>query len=123
MCLWYPGLGITEATRQGYLLGQNFDPEDPPETLEAGGYTYGREFLLETQRLDIKRALNAYDGPVLILHGDRDSIAPLIFSQEAEKILANCTLRVVPGGGHGFWGYQETQALNDMLEFFGAQIS
>jgi hypothetical protein len=123
MCLWYPGFGITEATRQGFLLGQNFDPLDPPETLEAGGYTYGRAFLLETQRLNIKGACASYDGPVLILHGDRDYIAPLIFSQEAEQVFPDCTLRVVPGGSHGFWGYQETQALNDMVEFFTALIA
>jgi pimeloyl-ACP methyl ester carboxylesterase len=96
---------------------------DPPETLEAGGYTYGRAFLLETQRLNIKEACASYNGPVLILHGDRDYIAPLIFSQEAEQVFPDCTLRVVPGGSHGFWGYQETQALNDMVEFFTAQIS
>ena len=35
MCLWYPGFGVTDAVRRGFLLGSFFNPIDLPDTLEA----------------------------------------------------------------------------------------
>ena len=122
MCLWYPGFGVTDATRHGFLLGSFFNPVDLPDTLEAAGYTYGKAFLREAQALDYQSACKAYSGPVLILHGDADFIAPISYSYEVENIFPNCTLQVVPGGYHGFYGWQEMKALNDMMDFFEANI-
>ena len=122
MCLWYPGFGVTDATRHGFLLGSFFNPIEPPETLEAAGYTYGREFLREAQALDYKSACRSYSGPVLILHGDADFIAPISYSEEVKDIFPDCTLQVVPGGYHGFYGWQEMRALDDMLKFFQSHI-
>ena len=118
MCLWYPGFGVADATRHGFLLGSLFNPFDPPETLEAAGYTYGREFLQEAKALDYQSACRSYTGPVMILHGDADFIAPISYSYEVAKLFQNCTLQVVPGGYHGFYGWQEMKALDDMLSFF-----
>ena len=118
MCLWYPGFGVTDAVRRGFLLGSFFNPIDLPDTLEAAGYTYGKGFLQEARALDYKSACQSYSGPVLILHGDLDFIAPISYSYEAEKWFPDCTLQVVPGGFHGFYGWQERKALNDMLDFF-----
>ena len=118
MCLWYPGFGVADATRHGFLLGSFFNPFDPPETLEAAGYTYGREFLQEAKALDYQSACRSYTGPVMILHGDADFIAPISYSYEAAELFQNCTLQVVPGGYHGFYGFQELKALDDMLSFF-----
>ena len=118
MCLWYPGFGVTDAVRHGFLLGSFFNPIDLPDTLEAAGYTYGKGFLQEARALDYKSACQSYSGPVLILHGDLDFIAPISYSYEAEKWFPDCTLQVVPGGFHGFYGWQEMKDLNDMLDFF-----
>lgn len=118
MCLWYPGFGVADAVRHGFLLGSFFNPFDLPETVEAAGYTYGRGFLQEAKALDYQSACRSYSGPVMILHGDADFIAPISYSYEAEKLFQNCTLQVVPGGYHGFFGWQEMKALNDMLDFF-----
>ena len=118
MCLWYPGFGVTDAVRRGFLLGSFFNPIDLPDTLETAGYTYGKGFLQEARALDYKSACQSYSGPVLILHGDLDFIAPISYSYEAENLFPDCTLQVVPGGFHGFYGWQEMKALNDMLDFF-----
>ncbi len=122
MCLWYPGFGVTDAVRHGFLLGQLFDPADPPETLTAAGYTFGEDFLRETAALDYTSACRSYDGPVLILHGDQDFIAPIAFSFEVSREFRNCTLKVMPGGFHGFWGFQEIEALETMTQFLMDQL-
>lgn len=122
MVLWYPGFGITDAVQHGFLLGTFFDPENLPETVAAAGYTYGRTFLEEVMALDVTAACQSYEKPVLILHGDRDFVAPIMFSFEMSSVFPDCTLNVVPGGYHGFWGFQELKALEDMTNFIKENI-
>lgn len=118
MCLFYPGFAIKDTVQHGFLLGSFFDPKNPPETLDAAWYTYGRGFLEEAAAVDYESACADYDNPVLILHGDQDFIAPLFYSIPMTHVLSDCTLQVVPGGGHGFYGWQEEKALDDMVAFF-----
>lgn len=46
--------------------------------------------------------IGAYEGPVLILHGDKDELVPLYYSQEALKEYKNAELIVLEGQKHGF---------------------
>ncbi len=117
LCLWYPGFGITAGVRSGTLLGECFSPADPPETLTAAGYTFGRQFIREAQSLDIASACRNYRNPVLILHGDSDRIAPITYSFEMQKEFPDCSLNVFPGGYHGFTGFQELEALDATVRF------
>ncbi len=117
MCLWYPGFGVTATTHFGFFLGEMYAPWDPPETLEIAGYTYGKAFLEEAAALDLTEPMQNYDRPVLIIHGDRDFIAPVVFSFGAANIFPDCTLEVVPGGFHGFLLFQEMIALEHTLAF------
>lgn len=118
MCLFYPGFAIKDTVRHGFLLGSFFDPRNPPETLDAAWYTYGRGFLEEAAAVDYESACADYDNPVLIIHGDRDFIAPIHFSMQMTHVFEDCTLQVVPGGFHGFFDWQEKKALEDMVSFF-----
>lgn len=123
MCLWYPGFGVGDAVRHGFLLGQTFDTENLPDTLTAAGYTFGRGFLEEAKGLDCASACRNYSGPVLILHGDLDFVAPIMYSFQMSEEFPNCELKVVPGGYHGFWGFQELKALEDMTAFLEENIA
>ena len=62
------------------------------------------------------------DAPTLLIHGEKDPLVPLSHS---EKILAEFKARnvptellVIPGGGHGFKGDDETRARNAMVSWF-----
>ena len=122
VCLWYPGFGIGDTTRHGFFLGQFFFPRFPPPVLEVAGYRFGREFLREAQELEVASACRKYTNPVLILQGDQDFIAPLFYTLDLLEEFPDCTLHVIPGGGHGFWGLQELEALDAMVTFFREQI-
>lgn len=122
LVLWYPGFGVSDAVRHGFLLGEFFDPQDPPETITAAGYTYGRTFLEEVKDLDVSAACRSCTQPVMILHGDQDFVAPIVFSFAMSHEFPDCTLNVVPGGYHGFWGFQELKALEDMTSFIKEHI-
>ncbi len=123
MCLWYPGFAVRDNARHGFLLGVPFDSQNPPETVSAASYTFGRDFIKEVQQMNYESAIESYDGPVMIIHGTHDFVAPLFFSFEVQDLFQDLTMRVVPGGYHGFFGLQEIGALNDMLSFFEEHIS
>ena len=76
----------------------------------------------DAKSLDYETAIREYDGPVLILHGDRDFIAPPIFSFWARDRFQDCTLHVVPGGFHGFFMEQELLSLEDTARFLREQL-
>ena len=122
LCLWYPGFNAAATTQHGMLLGQFFNPFDPPETMEIAGFTYGRDFIREAQALDCVSICQSVQQPVLILHGDADFVVPLVSSIALEPQFPDAELKVFPGGGHGFWGLQELEALGDMVSFLKDHI-
>lgn len=63
LILLAPGEVIKEATRAGTFLGQKFDPADPPEYIKCWGlYKLGRDYLVQTQELDIYGVSSSYQG-------------------------------------------------------------
>lgn len=61
--------------------------------------------------------IGAYEGPVLILHGDKDELVPLYYSQEALKEYKDAELIVLEGQKHGFDLNGRQQAIEYLKEF------
>ncbi|MBO7457215.1 MAG: alpha/beta hydrolase [Paludibacteraceae bacterium] len=97
-----PGSVIKEACQGGKFFNARFDPQNPPEYIRCWGVMkLGREYLLTTQQLDIFGTAAAYQGPVLLLHGDKDKIVPLWCSEKyLETYGDRAALRVIPGVNH-----------------------
>lgn len=68
------------------------------------------EWLLR-DRFDNAARLPEVTAPVLILHGDRDTLIPLAQAQRLAKLAQNATLVVVPRAGHELVALPETPAL------------
>ena len=114
-----PGSVIKEACQGGKFFNATFDPKDPPEFIRCWGiYKLGREYLVTTQQLDIFGTSAAYDGPVLLLHGDRDGIVPMWCSEQyLETYSANATLKVVEGENHTITRRRK-QVIGETVTFF-----
>ena len=114
-----PGSVIKEACQGGKFFNATFDPKDPPEYIRCWGiYKLGREYLVTTQQLDIFGTSAAYDGPVLLLHGDRDGIVPMWCSERyLETYGSHATLKVVEGENHTITRRRK-QVINETVEFF-----
>ena len=114
-----PGSVIKEACQGGKFFNATFDPKNPPEYIRCWGiYKLGREYLVTTQQLDIFGTSAAYDGPVLLLHGDRDGIVPMWCSEQyLEAYGANATLKVVEGENHTITRRRK-QVIGETVEFF-----
>lgn len=114
-----PGSVIKEACQGGKFFNARFDPQDPPEYIRCWGFMkLGREYLLTTQQLDIFGTAAAYKGPVLLLHGDKDSIVPLWCSEKyLETYGDRATLRVIHGVNHTITTHRK-EVVADAVEFF-----
>ena len=89
-----------------------------PETSNALGITISRKYNEDAVSFDYYEHIPSYTGPVLILHGDKDPIVPLRYSERARDVLANAELIVFPGQGHGFMGQARDDAKEKEADFF-----
>ena len=114
-----PGSVIKEACQGGKFFNARFDPKDPPEYICCWGlYKLGREYLVTTQQLDIYGTAAAYQGPVILLHGDRDGIVPMWCSERyLEAYGSHATLKVVEGENHTITRRRK-QVVRETVEFF-----
>lgn len=75
---------------------------DIPETLDFWNLTLGSGFFRALRTMDVPKAIAAYRGPVLLLHGDEDPIVPIEYSRRAAEDYADAALVEFPGEKHGF---------------------
>ncbi len=68
-----------------------------------GTHHFGRNFFLELRKMkDVYKKATCYEGPVQIIHGNKDSIVPLSDSERLMKLYRQAHIGVIPGAGHGF---------------------
>ena len=89
-----------------------------PETSDARGVKISRKYNEDAVSFDLYEKIPAYTGPVLILHGDKDPIVPLSYSERARDVYPNAELIVYKGQGHGFMGKSRDEAKKAETEFF-----
>lgn len=80
----------------------------------------GRAYFEPLLNYDIYAEIAAYDKDVLLIHGDADRIVPLSYSERALEVYPSAELKVIPGGGHGFYGQDAQQAMEDIVEYLEA---
>ena len=88
-----------------------------PETVSIMGVKVSRMYDEDATSFNLYDMLPQYPGPVLILHGDKDPIVPLRYSEKAAETFPNAQLIVYPGQGHGFTGTAAQKALDAETAF------
>lgn len=98
-----PAWHIPEDARRGVILDVPFDPEHIPEELELwDGYVLGNNYLRVAMTLDVETAIDRYDGPVFIVHGEADASVPVARAHMAAERYKNADLVIIPGDTHCF---------------------
>ena len=102
LVLLAPGAVIKEACQGGKFFNARFDPADPPAYIRCWVFMkLGREYLLTTQHLDIYGTAASFEGPVLLLHGTKDSIVPMWCSEKyVQTYGGNAQLVKIEGENH-----------------------
>lgn len=97
MILYYPALCIPDDARKRFKQAV-----DIPPVVKNFGHKVGKRYYEGLLDYDVYAALSDYTGPVLILHGDRDKMVPVSYSERAAKCYANAEFVLLPGEIHGF---------------------
>ena len=101
LILLSPALMIPELARKGELLGLQFDPQHIPDVLDAwDGRKLEGNYARVAQTIHVEEAIDAYPGPVLVVHGDEDEAVPVRYGREAAERYRNAELVLIPGDTH-----------------------
>lgn len=101
LILLAPGSVIKDACRVGHFFGTKFDPRNPPEFIRCFGiFKLGRDYLTQTQQLNIYGTAANYQGPVCLIHGTKDKIVSVRCSRKYDDIYRNSQLHLIEGETH-----------------------
>ena len=96
-----PACMIPEIARGGELLGERFDPDHIPEVLHGwNGLELDGNYARVAQTIHVEEAIDRYDGPVLIVHGDDDEAVPVEYGVRAARAYAHGELALIEGDDH-----------------------
>ena len=85
------------------MLGVRFDPARIPEAFPTiKGLTLEAGYVRSAQAIHVEEAIDAFHGPVLLLHGEADDVVPLRDVAAAAERYRNCSLELIPGETHHF---------------------
>lgn len=113
-----PAISIRERCRSGKLFGGTFDPDRIPDSLTLGsGRVISGDYIRTGKDLPIEQAIDAFHGPVLIVHGTADESVPVRCSSWAAKRYQNAKLVLIDGDTHCYDHHldQVTEAVTDFL--------
>lgn len=103
IALMAPAAVLREDAIRGNLFGIQYDPLNPPETVEIfGGYNVGRNYIVTAQNLPIYDTSKKYKGSALMVHGTGDTIVPYTYSIRYKNIYKGSKLEFLKGFDHGF---------------------
>lgn len=117
LVLLFPALCIPDDARAGRMMFARFDPQNIPPIIHCGPMKLGRCYAADVIDMDPVRQISSYRGPVLILHGTKDSIVKLSYSQQAQQAYPNAKLHIIDGGAHGFSRKHDAIAIKQLREF------
>lgn len=95
-----PAVMIPEICRSGELAGVRFDPDHIPDIIRFWGTALGGNYIRVAQTIRAEDAIDRYEGPVLIVHGDADEAVPVQVAIDAAGRYRHCTLEIIPGDTH-----------------------
>ncbi len=117
MVLLYPAFILSERANEMYK-----NVEDIPDTSFFLWMDVGRAYFEPLIGYDIYEEISAYEDDVLLIHGDADNIVPLSYSERALEVYKSAELKVISGGGHGFYGEDAQKTIDYMLEYLDKKV-
>ena len=117
--LLFPAFNLPDIVRTATeVLFEN--PDNLPEYVGIPdlGITFGRKYILYAHDLYPLDMIGAYEGPVLILHGDEDMLVPVEYSQTAVKKYKDASLVVLKGQDHMFNAGGPDEAIKLLENFY-----
>lgn len=113
LILLYPALLVHDAVHE------QFDSLDEvPEKFNFNGWIMvAKNYAADVWNYDVYADMPKFTKPVLILHGNRDGIVDVSYSERAEESYPNAELHILRGAGHGFYGRSFNTAMDYIFDY------
>lgn len=95
-----PAAVLKDDAIAGRCMHAKYDASNPPEYVNVFFHKLGRSFILEAQKLPIYEVSAQYSGPVCLIHGDKDKIVPVRYSEQYHQSYKTSELHILKGEGH-----------------------
>lgn len=112
LILWYPAFVIPEDSKKRYANNDN----------TCFGLKLSPDYNLTAKDIDIEKIMQAYSGPVQLIHGDQDQLVPLEYSKKAYTTYQDACLEIIPDAGHGFDGEDSRHAREVSIDFINRNL-
>lgn len=91
--------------------------EVPDEFNFLGWIRVGKNYVSDIWDYDNYGEMKNYKKPVLLIHGNRDSIVDISYSEKAAESYPDAALQVIKGAGHGFYGGSFEEAMQYIFSY------
>ncbi|MGI6511411.1 MAG: alpha/beta hydrolase family protein [Catenisphaera adipataccumulans] len=119
LILMYPAFVIYDDVHERFS-----SLDEVPDTFgQWGGWiTLGKIYAEDVWDYDPYEHISTYQGPVLILHGDRDTLVDISYGERAAEVYSNAEFHTISDGGHGFYGQPFEDALQYIKDFLAQHM-
>ncbi|MCI9071971.1 MAG: alpha/beta fold hydrolase [Lachnospiraceae bacterium] len=111
--LCYPAFLVTDAVHERFET-----KEDIEDVYAFNWITAGRAYAEDMWDYDVYEEIGSFDKKVLLMHGDRDGIVPVSYSEKAYDAYPDSDFYIISGAGHGFSGRHLDEAMEHIWDYF-----
>ena len=112
LLLCYPAFLVQDTVHE------RFDSLDEvPDNFQFEWITAGRPYIEDMWDYDVYSEIGNYKKPVLLMHGDADSIVPISYAERAAEVYPDADYYVINGAGHGFSGAAFEEAMAHIFAY------
>jgi len=116
LILFYPAFCIPDDAKAGKMLGFHFDPANIPEIVSVFPMKIGRGYVEAVIDWDYREVIKGYEGKTVLIHGTADNIVDISYARNAKDCFPRCNYYEINGGGHGFRGKYDRQAIEILTQ-------
>ena len=95
-----PAAVLKDDALAGQCMNARYDASNPPAYVNVFFHKLGRDFILAAQKLPIYETSCRYSGKVCLIHGTKDAIVPVSYSEKYNQGYPDSELHLLEGEGH-----------------------
>lgn len=114
--LIYPAFSIYDDVH-----GMFDSPDEIPETHSLLGFRLGNRYFVDIWNQEPYERIKEYGKDILLIHGDRDSIVPISYSDKLAETIDHVEYHVIRGADHGYLGEDFELAVSYILDFLNTE--
>lgn len=112
--LFYPAFLVHDAVHEQFS-----SLSEVPDKYQFNWIRAGRAYAADVWDYDVYAEIGAFKKPVLLLHGDADTIVPVSYSERACAVYDSEEYHIIKGAGHGFRGAAFDEACAYLFAWLG----